>query len=164
MAGDKGTEAALQAILDRQAVIDVVIRFARALDLQDWDLFLSCYDRQVTVDYAQFTGTPTRVGPPEMFLDYVKRALKDQKSQHLSTNHVVEIDGDTATCWSNMTGLHYREMPDGRNRLDLYGYYEMELVRRAGGWKISRQRQNILWREGNPDVIPGGIPSVDSGR
>jgi len=98
----------VQALLDRQAVVDTVVRYAWALDAKDWALARSCFADAVEADYGDLRGgRPERV-PADAFVARRREALERLDTHHLSTNHLVTLDGDTAICTS-ATLIHRRD-------------------------------------------------------
>ena len=146
------SDAALVLLIDRAAIGDVVIRYARSLDMQDWELCRSCFTDDIEQDYSDFRGEPSSIVKAEAFVALRRRALTGIKTQHLSTNHAISVQGDTATCISAM--VIFRCRPDGTtdNEFDTHGYYTHSLVRTPEGWKINKVKQTVLWSKGNPQI------------
>jgi 3-phenylpropionate/cinnamic acid dioxygenase small subunit len=145
-------ETALSLLKDRVEISDIVIRYARSLDAQDWDLCRSCFVDEIEQDYSDFRGEPPSTIKADEFVALRRRGLAGIKTQHLSTNHAVTVEGDTAECISAMVIFRFR--PDGNadNEFDTHGYYTHTLVRTRDGWKISKVKQAVLWSMGNPQV------------
>lgn len=151
--------AALQLLLDRAAISDVVHAYATGLDRRDWALYRSIFLDEIEMD---FTSVGIRSGTYKAD-DWVRdaRALFAgfTATQHTSTNHVHEIHGDEATCVSSMQAEHFfaREAgeapaaPDAE-RWTIGGYYVNELVRQGAGWKLRRVKLTVTWIRGNPEV------------
>ncbi|MEP7200368.1 MAG: nuclear transport factor 2 family protein, partial [Chloroflexota bacterium] len=57
-----------QLLADRAAIGDVIIRFARALDMQDWELCRSCFADDVAQDYSDLRGTPPSTISADAFI------------------------------------------------------------------------------------------------
>jgi len=47
----------VQALLDKQAIYEVICRFARGADRVDRELILSCFHRDALYHYAGYDGT-----------------------------------------------------------------------------------------------------------
>src|SRR4030095_14891679 len=93
-------DAALQALVDRQEIVDTIVRWAYALDTKDWAAARTCFTDEVETDYSDPRDTsPTRL-TAEAFVELRRRAHAKLMTQHLSTNHLVTLDGDHATCVS----------------------------------------------------------------
>jgi hypothetical protein len=51
-------ERSLSPLQDRAAVIDVVLGFARALDVKDWAACRRCFADEIETDYSDLRGEP----------------------------------------------------------------------------------------------------------
>src|SRR4030095_3590598 len=92
--------AACKALIDRREIVDTIVRWAYALDTKDWAAGRACFTDEVETDYADVRGAgPTRL-TAEAFVELRRRAHEKLMTQHLSTNHLVTLDGDRATCVS----------------------------------------------------------------
>jgi hypothetical protein len=145
-------EGRLKLLLDRAEISDMVIRFAIALDLQDWPLFRSCFTDEVEADYSDFRGEPPAMIQADDFVEQRRSALSGLKTQHISTNHVITVDGDTAVCIS--CAVIHRFAPDkqGDNYFDTHGYYYHTLIRTSEGWKICKVKQTVFWNRGEAEI------------
>jgi hypothetical protein len=148
-----GDEPTLRHLIDRAEITDLVLRFARAMDGQDWSLLRSCLAPEVAVDYSDLRGDPPATVSADAFVAARVAGLAGLVTQHISTNHLVTIDGDRAECASCF--LIHRVDPaarPGSNSFDTAGHYLHRLSRTPGGWRISGITQTVVWNRGNPDV------------
>jgi 3-phenylpropionate/cinnamic acid dioxygenase small subunit len=141
----------LQELLDKQQIIEVLYRYATALDtrrraLLD-DVFVEDAIFVVGVGAGRYEGR-------EAIGDVVTEFLGGlEASQHIVTNPVIELDGDRATSRAYLHAQHY--MPDqrtGGNTLEIGGTYHDELVRTEVGWRITRRELRVSWTEGNHGI------------
>jgi hypothetical protein len=144
-------EQAIEWLADRTAIIDVVTAFAVALDTRDWDLFRTCLDDPIDVDYPDVIGVRTfaredLIGIAQSFFGRLDATL------HISTNHQVVIDGDRATCVSTLCAAHFLASHGEQPVQRQIGYYKNHLVR-LDRWRIRRTEQHQGWTEGNPQVF-----------
>jgi len=147
--------AALQALADHQAIVDTIVRWASALDAKDWGAARACFTDEVETDYADLRGTGSERLSADAFVELRRTALERLTTHHMSTNHVVTLDGDRATCASAM--LIHRLDP-GRERdntFDTLAHYTHVLVRTPHGWRITRVRQAVAWNRGNAAIHAG---------
>jgi hypothetical protein len=142
------TDAAVQALVDRADVIDVLTRYATSIDQKNWDGFSSCL-----ADKIEISMPVTEGWVPMSRDDLVGLAGRIYAqlvaTQHISANHQVVVDGDEATAVSTLNATHY--LGEGVAGGDLQrevGYYEWRLVR-SDGWRIDRMHMTITWVEGN---------------
>ena len=87
------SESDLLLLTDRAAISDVVIRYARSLDMQDWEMCRSCFSDDIEQDYSDFRGEPPSTIGADAFVALRREALTGIKTQHLSTNHAVSVEG-----------------------------------------------------------------------
>lgn len=137
-------------IADRLEIADVLYRYATALDTRDLELLREVFTPDV-VYVMGVRGELSGVDAIVRKLDEVLGGL--EATQHLITNPVIEVDGDTARSTSYVRAQHYLTgNGTGGNTLDMGGSYRDELVRTAHGWRIERRVLEITWREGNAGV------------
>jgi 3-phenylpropionate/cinnamic acid dioxygenase small subunit len=153
--------AALQAIIDRQAIVDTIVRYAATLDAKDWAGAETCFAAEVETDYGDLRGTgPARIAA-HAFVDLRRQALERLKTHHMSTNHLVTLDGDRATCQSAMLIHRLDPSRETDNTFDTLAHYTHTLARTAGGWQITRVRQSVAWNRGNSAIHAGARPERD---
>jgi hypothetical protein len=130
-----------------------VVGFANAMDRQDWPALRACLAATVDVDYSDLRGEPRAVVAAEAFVAARVRGLAGLRTQHVSTNHLVAVDGDRAECTSAFL-IHRVDpaAPAGRDTFDTVGHYTHGLIRTPEGWRIDRIVQRVLWSRGEPAV------------
>jgi hypothetical protein len=147
----------LQQLVDQAEIRETIIRFAASLDLKDWPQCRSCFADEVDIDYSDLRGDAPSVLAADEFVAQRRKALGHLKTQHLSTNHLITIQGDHATCVSSMAIYRRRSSNVEDGTFDTHCYYTHELVRTPQGWKICKVRQKVLWNEGDA-TIHAGVP------
>ncbi len=147
-----------QDLIDRAEISDVVLGYATGLDRRDWALYRSIFMDEIEMDFGS-VGIPAGVFAAEKWVRDAKRLFDGfEATQHTSTNHVISVRGDEATCVSNMQAEHFvaREQGDalapGDERWTIGGYYTNDLLRTPGGWKFRKITLTVTWSSGNPDV------------
>lgn len=160
MTGWEGIDpAAVRALLDRQAIVDCIHRYARGVDRGDADLLRSAYHPDAVEDHGAFIG---EVDGLVAFLAWAHRPFDGY--QRFVTNVTVELDGDEAHAESYWLCVLRREaagplLVDG-------GRYVDRLERRDGGWRIAERVVVIEWQgtaEGGPPRPVGTVePRRDS--
>jgi 3-phenylpropionate/cinnamic acid dioxygenase small subunit len=149
------TPAALQALVDRQEIVDTIVRYAHALDTKDWAAALACFADDVETDYGDLRGTAPERLRAETFVDLRRRALEHLQTHHLSTNHLVTLDGDRATCGSATLIHRLDPARSSDNTFDTLAHYTHTLARTPQGWRITRVKQAVAWNRGNPAIHSG---------
>ena len=128
---------------DIAAIREVIDRYALGVDRRDWDMVAGCFTDGCRADYGRSGGWEGRSG----FI----RALEDMHAPigptlHRMTNHVVDVDGDTATAVSYLDAL-LEVAHRGFDLLHVAAIYSDRLRLTADGWRIAERRvDNYLWR------------------
>ena len=146
-------------LADRAAITDTVTRFGWCLDRRDWDGLKALFTDVVRTDYtALWGGEPQEAGVDDLLATDQqgswRRTLDGlEATQHLITNILVEVDGDTATATANVVGVHRLTNPHGSPLWTVGGTYDIRLTRTAAGWRIRAITQGITWVDGNQQVL-----------
>lgn len=142
----------IQALVDRNQIIDVTIRYGWALDTRDWDLFRDCVTDVVLFSSPLSNGWITFTSD-DIVLICSRIFPLFTATQHISANHKVTISGDEATCISSLNATHYVADKEGGTTQRQLGHYDYHLARVGDGWKIDRMTQVITFEDGNPAVF-----------
>ena len=128
-------EAALQRLLDRQSIIDCLLRYTRGVDRGDWDLMSSAYHEDALDDHGYFVGRGVELA--KWSAEFRRLNPSVRVVRHTLTNHTFEFDGpDTAhveTYYAADTVLD-GDTPVLRTSL---GRYVDRFERRGGDWRIA---------------------------
>jgi ketosteroid isomerase-like protein len=142
-----------QFLLDRADISELVIRFATAIDSKDWKLFRSIYTDEIEVELSggHFgKGTVKKISADE-FTESVKGIIGGfSATQHLSSNHHIEVSGDNAICISYMQARHFTEGQSSAESFKLGSRHTNTFVRTADGWKIRKFALRAIWEENRP--------------
>jgi len=126
---------------DRRAVSDLIIGAFACLDNKDWAGYASKYAEDGILE-----------------LPWAKKSQKDLEAQteldlsrfsathHISTNHVIEIEGDTARSSSYLIAVHV--FADPAVHADVGITYVGEHRRTPDGWKHTHVRVTPIWTAG----------------
>lgn len=147
-------EITLQGITDWQAIVDLLIQYATALDSRNWKLLEQCFLPDAVADYGE-VGCHEGYPAIETAVRYFLEGL--DSSQHLLGNYVVDIKGDRARTTCYLHAQHYLENTAGGDTYTVGGTYEDEIIRTRDGWKIKHRKLITTWVEGNHDVIEAAI-------
>ena len=149
----------LQTLSDRAEITDLLTRYARGVDRQDWDLFRSVFTPDALIDYTQVGGV---AGDLEEVVGFLSKAIPMFETiQHLISNLDIGIDGDEA----KVTAMVYNplKLPDSPVWAT-GGWYHHELVRTPDGWKSRSLVEEASWFHGIPAPDrPAGGDSADEG-
>ena len=149
----------IQFLLDRAAVQETVMRVGTAIDLKDCDMLRGCFLDAIMTDYSDLRGEPPAIVAADKYVEQRKESLTPLKTQHLSSNHLITIDGDNAQCASEMVIYRRKETDTGMLEFNTHCYYEHKLQRTDTGWKINSIKQIIFWNEGDASIHSGARQS-----
>ena len=142
----------LATLLARAEITDVLTRYVRGADRNDWELVRSCYHPDATDDHGLYSGG---VEGLLVFLADVAATLR-LTSHQLGPPHI-EIDAGTARAETYCLGWYERPGSDGAIWSIAQGLrYLDELECRAGRWAISNRVVVLDWER----VFEPGRPSV----
>ena len=134
---------------DEKAIIDVTVAYTWALDTRQFADLRHVFTEDAVGDLAGqhcagLEAITARIERPLSRLDV---------TQHVVTNHQVQVDGEIATCRCYLVGQHVKHGTDGGDTFIMAGVYDDELRRTADGWRIVHRTLTITWTDGNPAVI-----------
>lgn len=132
---------------DRQDIADVMVRYAAGIDTRDWPLLRTCFTDDCRVDF----GVMGEWHGGDEFIEGM-RVLHDPLGHtlHRITNVTIRPDGAGATAHSYVDALVL--FPDNLTGTRAAGYYDDQLVRRDGEWKIVAHRFTPVLLQ----MVPGG--------
>ena len=146
----------LDTLIARAEISDVVLRYATGIDRRDWKLFRSCFADEVELDFTSWSGGDVRISDAESWVAGVEGGLSGfDATQHISSNHVHQIDGDEATCVSYMIANHHVVEAGERMMHSIGGYYTNRLRRGPDGWRIHACRLTVTWEMGDREKLFG---------
>jgi 3-phenylpropionate/cinnamic acid dioxygenase small subunit len=120
---------------DRQDISEVLLRYATGIDRREWPLFRTAFTDDCELDYGEI-GTWHGVDAVTAFME-TSHAMAGH-TMHRLTNQVITVDGDRAEARTYVDGLiMFGEAGSGVNAI---GFYDDEIVRTEGGWRIARRR------------------------
>jgi hypothetical protein len=121
---------------DERAIIDVLVRYATAIDRRDWPLLASCFTEDVEADYGDIGSWHGRGA----IVDHMAVGhAQIGPTLHRLTNFVIAGEADEARAVCYLDALLMRSGSGGMFR-QAHGLYEDRLVRSAEGWKIRSRR------------------------
>jgi len=141
-----GAMLELQEISDRLELMDLMVRYAHAVDNRSWDDFDQIFTPDAAIDYTVFGGPRGTVVEIKAYLAETLSAFP--AFQHLVANPELRIDGDSATgrtmCFNPM-GVA-RPEGEGEPRMFFCGLWYLDsFVRTADGWRIHERVEEKSW-------------------
>ena len=160
-------ERELRELLDKQALTELVVRYARGVDRWDKELVLACFHPDATLHYNTYVGAAvpfyealwSQTGSSANVGGGVPRG------QHVVTNALFEVDGDVA--WGE-SYLEARRAGVGGRRagaeseptgvgfpIARIGRFIDRFERREGEWRIADRRVAMEWTSEEVEDSPG---------
>ncbi len=140
-----GDPTLLRAVTDEREIIRLVTLYTRAIDTRDRTLGLSLFTEDAVGNY---TETPSR--GPAAIIDLLFGMLeKVERTLHVGTNHVVEVDGDEGLVTWYLQAQHVA----GDASFMIGGMYVDAVRRTAKGWRISRRDFQTIWAAGDSTLV-----------
>jgi 3-phenylpropionate/cinnamic acid dioxygenase small subunit len=134
--------------MDRFDIIDTCTGMAWYADRREWDKLAEVFADQVTLDYTSLNGGEPATLTPGQIIGAWKEALGAYAAtQHLLSNHLVTVDGDTAVCTASFQATHRK--PDD-HLWTLGGTYRFDLAQGRSGWRITSVVMTADWSDGTP--------------
>ena len=129
--------------------------YAAGVDRRDWALYRSLFADTVTIDLASFDPElkPGQMRSDDWVAGIVPLFTGLDASQHLMTNPLVTVDGDTAAITMYVLAHHVFEPTDAASWYTIGGYYDDTLTRVDGRWLLTAVRLTVTWRAGDPEIM-----------
>lgn len=135
---------ALAALIDRQAICDLSVRYMRGLDRLDLELLKSVYHGDATDDRGFYTGSGH--GLCELA---VQMLASHACNHHMLGQMAIDIAGDVA--FGEIYFQAYHRMIEDGQEVDfvVIGRYADRYERRAGVWKIAHRSElnDSCWQQ-----------------
>ena len=130
-------DPALQRLVDRQEIVDVLLRYVRGADRRDGALMHSCYHADAVDEHGMFDG------PGHEFVDRLMASRPGRGiTNHMLGQSLIEIEGEMAVAETYFLALHRLLGDASLSERDfiLAGRYIDRFERRDGVWKIAHRR------------------------
>jgi len=130
----------LQDLIDRAAIHDVLLRYARGVDRRDLTVVAACFTPDAAYQGALGAGTIA-----EALARLGEAMARYTSTLHVIGNQTIELEGDAAH--SETYCLAHHVLADGRHREVAVRYLD-DLVRDRDTWRI---RRRVVAREWERD-------------
>jgi hypothetical protein len=135
-------EPAIQELVDRAAIRDLMARYARGLDRLDLDLVASSFTTDAYVNYGTWEDT----GVDNIVRRLRARVSRYDRSTHFMGDQVVRFNGDTADV-ETYALIYIVYSVEGNQYQSMGGiHYEDRMTRHGGGWQVQRRVVHHDWR------------------
>lgn len=105
----------IQRLSDKAEIIELINLFLFSVDTRNYEAMRSYLTEQVDFDYSALFDTSI---PPtaDKLVEEVQRNHQGLRGlQHITTNHHVTLNGDTAQCQANFQAQHFLPNDRGSN-------------------------------------------------
>lgn len=144
----------MQDLLAEAAIRDLQMRYCRAADRADFDLFRTCFHDDAVLEFSFFTGTV------DEFIGMAEQMLKGFViTTHFTGNALIEVRTDRAWCEFYTLATHRIAADDkgpDRDYVTSVRYID-HMECREGDWRIKRRVCVLDWARTDPvpEVIDG---------
>ena len=127
--------------------------YAMGIDSRDFGLLRSVFTENITMNFEDYNGQPESKLRADDWVESCKPLfLGLDSTQHIMSNPIVTVEGDTAFCKMQMQAFHFYENRR-QEEFSIGGYYEDKLVHNGSKWLISAVTLNIFWTRGVRDIM-----------
>ena len=131
----------------------VLYAYARAIDQKDWKALERVFTPDARIHYALERGAELRF--PELGPWLARSMVIFKATQHVISNPLVEVNGDTASSTAYLIASHVQVRQDGSESVTREGgRYTDTWLRRPEGWRIATRRLERIWVDGSYGVPP----------
>ena len=149
-----------QALADRMAVADVVVRYFEFVDAKAWDRMHEVFTDDTTTRWTADSLVEGR--------DAIVGALRHMiGSDEIVTYHHVAsmapvVDGDSAVVTAHVRAMHHGVGPRAGKFYESLGIQPNRLVRTPDGWRIQHHEWQIAVMLGNREEL--FAPEIAAGK
>lgn len=137
----------LETLLAESAIKDIQMRYCRAADRSDFELFRTCFHPDAILEFSFFTGSVSS------FIDMAKAMLAQfLVTTHFTGNQLIEVNGDSAWCEFYTLATH-RIAGDSKGPERDYVCsvrYVDQMECHEGEWRITHRCCILDWARTDP--------------
>ena len=137
----------VQALIDKQAINEVIMRYARGYDRLDMETLAGVYWEDAEDDF----GMRKKGSNIQEFFEF-RKLMEEQfvSQQHHISNVLIDLKGDIATGESSFIFYALFPTPTGDMDLLMGGRYIDQFEKRNGEWRISKRVRLADWNKISP--------------
>ena len=149
MSGDE-----LSVLVDRSDISQMICRLALGMDLRDREMFQSCWADEFYLSVPPLAGDAVplegNMRAEEHARNVIAMLSEFTATQHVLANHLIDVEGDTASCCAYLIGTHtLAGVEDGDPIQTIGARYDFQCNRTPQGWKITNMKWTRYWSTGN---------------
>ena len=134
-------------VLAEAEIRDVQMRYCRAADRMDFELYRTCFHEDAVLDFSFFEGDV------EAFIGMARESLsRFTATTHMTGNQFIQVDGQSAWCEFYTLATHRIAADDNGPERDYVASvrYIDRMERRGGEWRIARRQCVLDWARSDP--------------
>lgn len=136
-----------QQISDRLEIEDVLVRYTRAIDTDDWDRLDTVFTPDARIDYTQSGGIAGDY--PEVKTWLAQNLPIFPRRMHTLGQVEIEHDADGARVAAYFHNPMVLPAADGGEHLvEVGGLYHHRMVRTPDGWRSRELVEELVWKRG----------------
>jgi hypothetical protein len=138
----------LQELSDRAEINDVLVRYTRAIDADDWDRLDTVFTADAEIDYTESGGIAAPFAQVKPWLAEMLPAFFP-KRMHTLGQVDIALRGDEA----DVAAYFHNPMPasdgqGGEKIVEFGGIYHHTMVRTPDGWRSRKLHEQVVWKRG----------------
>lgn len=149
----------MQALIDKDAIRDLVLAYSRGIDRQDFALVRSLYTPEAVED--DHAGLFT--GPAAAYVDWLETSLpRVAVTTHSVQNHLIALTDETHAQGEVYVTIYHRLPADGGGWFDqIHGSrYLDHYEKQYGRWLFARRTVAIDWKRRGPSSWDSDHPDT----
>ena len=135
-------DPAIQELVDKAAIRDVMARYSRGIDRRDSDLIASTFATDAYADYAEWDAQ----GIEEILKGLKWGIARSERSTHFMGDQEVQINADTAEVETYAIVYLVRKFEDTLGLVILGLRYQDRMMRQNGRWLVQHRVLHFDWR------------------
>lgn len=142
-----------RVLSDREQLYDLMVRYGRANDTKDIELFRTCFTDDVVFEVGYFGS---RASGLDALAEHWLPRVKLFGSTHHFSNFSFDLEEEDGSFSCLLMAQHWPAGADGMDDTPTYlvgGRYDVTVRRLPVGWRASRWHLTLLWSSGDPTVL-----------
>jgi hypothetical protein len=133
----------LQWLVDRALISDLLCDFARRVDTHDQAGYGANFAPDAVLDL------PFGLVEGREAILAMRGPQPPMGTHHISSNHMIRLDGDTAQSRSYLQATHIADVSEPARFWQAGGWYDCEFGRLTEGWRFTRVKLTVRWAGGD---------------
>lgn len=143
-----------QRAADMMAIVESLSRLSQAQDDRDLPAYKAMFAETVLIDQPMIAGwEPKRMKASDWAETSISSLAGFDLTQHRLFNHVIDFDGDTASCAVDMHATHLLDEDGVTKEWLVGGRYKLKFARTEGRWLITERAFHIRFQGGDLSLV-----------